>query len=87
MATEKIEDVSTEVLLKRKKFIIFLAGIFIGIGLIMIVFIIYDLFQDKEMSRSTISGAIVSLTGFWLPLFMLGKVNRELKRRRQIEDK
>ena len=86
MAEENIEVVSTKVLLKRKKFITFLGGVFIGVGLFLVGVIIYDFSQDKEMSQSTISGAVVSLVGFCLPFFMLGRVNSELKRRRQTED-
>lgn len=86
MAQEKIEDVGTDILLKRKKFITFLVGVFIGIGLVMAVLIIYDLAQDKEIARTTLSGAVASLCCFWIPLFMLGKVNNELKRRKELED-
>ena len=82
MAQENIEDVSTEILLKRKKFITFLVGIFIGVLLTWIGLIIYDFIKNGETSKSTILGGLGTLAFFWLPLYMLKKVNDELKRRK-----
>jgi hypothetical protein len=80
MVKEKIEEVSTEILLKRKRFILVLAGILIGASLIMIGLIIYDLINDKEV-KSTLTGLFPALACFWIPLMMLGRVNAELKRK------
>ena len=84
MAKEKIEDVSTEVLIKRKRFIRFLLGIFIGVTAVWIVLITYDLITDGQIKQTTIYGLLPTLCCIWIPFMMLSKVNAELKRR---EDK
>ena len=82
MAKENIEDVPTEVLLKRKRFILVIAGIFIGVSLVMIGLILYDLITEGDIKTSTFSGLVPALACFWIPLFMLSRVNNELKRRK-----
>ena len=82
MATEKIEDVSTEILQKRKKFATFLLGLFIGIIIVWLGLIIYDFIKNGETSNSTIFGGLGSLACSWIPLYILNKINTELKRRR-----
>ena len=81
MAQEKIEDVSNEILLKRKKFITFLVGIYIGVLVVWIGLIIYDIIKNGEISKSAILGGTGALATFWIPLLMFKKVNDEFKRR------
>ena len=82
MAKENIQEVETAILLKRKKFITLLAGLYIGILLVWIGLIIYDFVVDGESSKSTMFGGIGFLALFWLPFYMLRKVNAELQRRK-----
>jgi len=84
MAKEKVEDVSTNVLIKRKRFIKFLVGIFIGVTIVWIGLIIYDYFTDGQIKETNIYGLLPTLCCIWIPLMMLGKVKSELRRR---EDK
>jgi hypothetical protein len=81
MATERIEDVSTEKLLKRKKFIVFLIGLFIGIIIVWLGLIAWDLIKKGSVELRTLSGMVAPLAIIWLPFFMLSRVNAELKRR------
>ena len=81
MAKEKIEDVSTGVLLKRKKFFFVLAGIFIGLLLVYIVFSIYDLSRGEGLKKTTLYSAIIPFAGAWIPFFAIIRINTELKRR------
>ena len=80
MAKEKIEDLSMEVLLKRKKFFTFIAGIFIGVMLVWIALIIYGLIEEGAI-ESINYGGIATLACIWIPLYMLNKINAELRRR------
>jgi hypothetical protein len=84
MAKEKVEDVSTNVLIKRKRFIKFLVGIFIGVTIVWIGLIIYDYFTDGQIKETNIYGLLPTLCCIWILLMMLGKVKSELRRR---EDK
>ena len=81
MAKEKIEDVSTEVLIRRKRFIRVLLGIFIGVTAVWVGLIIYDLITDGQIQQTTIYGVLPSLCCIWIPIMMLGKVNAELRKR------
>jgi hypothetical protein len=81
MAKEKIEDVSTPELIKRKRFIKFLVGIFIGVTIVWIGLIIYDYFADGQIRETSIYGLLPTLCCIWIPLMMLGKVKSELGRR------
>ena len=83
MAIEKIEDVSTEVLLKRRRFIKFLVGIFVAVTVIWIGLIIYDLVVEGEIKSSSLTGLVPSLACIWIPLFMLSRVNSEINRRKE----
>ncbi|MFC2090841.1 hypothetical protein ACFLT1_08695 [Bacteroidota bacterium] len=85
MATERIDDISTEKLKKRKKFILVLVGIFIGVAIVWIGLICWDLIADKKIEAATITGLVAPLAMIWLPIFMLIKVNKELERRRDKE--
>ena len=83
MTKEKIEDVATDILLKRKKSLSLILGIALGLFLVFIALIIYDLTQD-EFGSSALFGAIATSSmslSFWL---LLKKIDKELKRR---EDK
>mgnify|MGYP001292084674 CR=1 FL=1 len=85
MATEKIKDVSTEKLKKRKKFVLVLLGLFIGVAIVWIGLILWDLIAGNKIETSTYSGLVAPLAMIWLPIFMLNKVNKELDRRKDIE--
>lgn len=82
MSAEKIEDLSIEQLLKRKRFLTFLAGIFIGILLVWIALIVYNFIKEDSGLKSINYGGLATIAGIWLPFYMLGKVNAELKRRK-----
>ncbi len=81
MAKEKIEDVSTEKLLKRKKLFIICFGVYIGIFLVISALILYDLIKDGQIEKSTLSGAIPIFATMWIPILFLRETNKELKRR------
>ena len=81
MSTEKIEEVPTGILLRRKKFILVLAGIFTGVSILMLALIIYDLLNGRDI-KASLSGLVPALAGFWIPLMMLSKVNKELNKRK-----
>ena len=83
MAKEKLEDVSTESLLKRKKFFTWILGVYIGLILVFIALVIYGKTQDKFESPTLIFGAVTA-SMVWLPIFIINSINKELKRR---EDK
>lgn len=80
MAKEKIEDVSTEKLLKRKKFFTWILGVYLGVILVFIVLIIHAITQDKFDSTVLVS-VIVIAAMIWLPLFVLNSIKKELERR------
>ena len=83
MAKERIEDVSTVVLLKRKKFFIFIAGIFVGVMLVWIALIIYGFIKEGASMKSINYGGLASLAGIWLPLIMIKRINTELQQREE----
>jgi tellurite resistance protein TehA-like permease len=81
MAKEKIEDVSTEKLLKRKKFFFITTGICIGIILVFIALIVYDLINDGKVEKTSFYGLIPIVGIIWLPVFAIRAINAELERR------
>ena len=75
MAKEKIEELSTEVLLKRKKFSFFLIGVLIGVAIVLIV----TNFLTGKMALLGIVGALFAVSA---PMIVgIKKVNQELKKR------
>ena len=80
MATEKIEDVSTDKLLKRKKFFAWILRIYLIVILVFLVAIILEIIQD-EFESTTLIIAGVCTSQIWLPILMLGKIKKELERR------
>ena len=82
MAQEKIEDVSTEKLIKRRKFFFIIAGIFVGVLLAFIGLMIYDYIKEGEIEKSTLFSGLTTLACFWIPLFIINRINIELKRRK-----
>ena len=81
MARKKIEDVSTEKLLKRKKFWFVIIGIYIGLILVYLAFFIYDLADGGQLDKSLYSGFIAIVGTIWLPYVGLKAIKAELKRR------
>ena len=81
MAKEKVEDLSTEKLLKRKKFFTLIGGIYLGIVLVFIGLIIYDLIDNGSVERTTLTSAIPIFATIWIPVIFLREINTELKRR------
>jgi len=80
MATEKIEDVSTEKLLKRKKFFTWILRIYLIVILVFIVAIILEIIQNEFDSTILIIGG-VCISQIWLPPLMISKIKKELERR------
>jgi len=81
MTREKIEDVSTEKLLKRKKFWFVILAIYLGLILAYIAFFIYDLADGGQLDKSLYSGLIAIVGTIWLPIVGLKAIKDELKRR------
>lgn len=81
MAKKKIEDVSTEKLLKRKKFFFVIRGIYIGLILVYIAFFIYDLIDGGQFDKSLYYGLVAIIGTIWIPLLALKEINAEQKRR------
>ena len=84
MATEKLEDVSTDKLERRKRLMGGLIGVFIGVILIWITLIVIDLVQGRGIQIQNISGLLAPVGMIWIPVFMLKKLNAELDRRKTI---
>lgn len=80
MVKEKIEDVSTELLLRRKKFFTWFLRIYVIVILVFIVAIILDLAQDEFDSSIVIIGGVCT-SQIWLPVMMITKIKKELERR------
>ena len=81
MAKEKIEDVSTDkLLLRRKKFFAWILSIYLIVILVFIVAILFDITQNEfDSTIVSIGGATTSQ--IWLPLLMIIKIKKELERR------
>jgi len=80
MAKENSKNVSTEILLKRKKFFTFIFGVYLGLISVFVALIIYSIIQDKLDTTLILSGAAIS-SMVWLPLYILSKINKELATR------
>ena len=81
MAKEKIEDVSKEKLMKRKKFFNVIKGIYLGLILFYIAFFIYDIIDGGQFDKSLYYGLVAIIGTIWIPLYALKGINTELKRR------
>jgi hypothetical protein len=80
MEKEKIEDVSTAKLVKRKKFFTWILRVYLIVILVFLLAIILEITQD-EFDSTTLIIAGVCTSQIWLPLMMLGKIKKELERR------
>ena len=80
MATEKIEDVSTEKLIRRKKFFSRILGVYLIVILAFVVAIMLDITQNEFDSTILIIGGVCT-SQIWLPLLMISKIRKELERR------
>ena len=80
MGTEKIEDVSTEKLLRRKKFFGWILRIYLIVILLFLVAIMLDITQNEFDSTIVIIGGVTT-SQIWLPLLMVHRINMELERR------
>lgn len=81
MAKDNIEDFSTEKLIKRKRFVSVLLGSFIGIILVWIGLILWELIGEGKVELRTFYGIVPPLAFIWFPILMLKNVNKELERR------
>ena len=82
MPQEKIEDVSTEKLLKRKKFFQFISRVHLGVLIVFTTLIVADLIKSEGTERSTLLGGFVTLSTVWIHFFIINRINTELKRRK-----
>ena len=82
MAQEKLENLSTEKLLKRSKFIYLMVGIMIGLIIVYAALLIYMLVdEDKEFVAAAFA-PLFAFLGTMLPLGIgLKNIRQELKRR------
>ena len=80
MAKERIEDVSTEKLLKRKKFFAWILRIYLLVILIFLVAIVLEITQN-EFESTTLIIAAVCTSQIWLPVMMVSKIKKELESR------
>jgi drug/metabolite transporter (DMT)-like permease len=80
---KKIEDVSTEKLLKRKKLAIWLLWLLLFAVLITIAASIYDYLTEDEFNLTTFLASISACSAAAITLFAgLKKANQELERRK-----
>ena len=79
----KIEDLSTEKLLKRKKLAIWLLWVMVIAILITVAASVYDYFTEEEFSITPFLGSISGCTAASIALFAgLKKIREELDRRK-----
>lgn len=81
MATENIQEVDTAVLHRKRRLMNGLIGVFIGVIIIWIVLLIWDLIEDHKLDLFYISGLLAPLAMIWIPILNLKKIKNELKRR------
>lgn len=82
MRVDRLKDKRIEFLLKRKKLMKFLIGIFFGVITVWIVLLIIDLRNDRNLLLFIISGLLAAMGMIWIPIFGLREVNKEIERRR-----
>jgi hypothetical protein len=81
MATENIESFTDQKLLKRKKFVLAIIGVCIGIFLVSLVLLIIQLSSGEIGSLSGLVPGLICPV-FTLPMYSgLKKINAELKKR------
>ena len=85
MAKAKIEDVSTDKLVKRRNFFDFLFRLYLGIAVVVVGLIFFDFIKGREFDNSTLIAGIVILTNFWVPLLINRRIKAELIRRASLE--
>jgi hypothetical protein len=79
---KKIEDLSTETLLRRKRLAITLIWLMIFANLLSVAANAYDYFQEGELNLPTFLGSISACLVAALTLFLgLKKIKEELERR------
>ena len=83
MAKEKIEDLSTKILLKRKRIVIVLTIIFISLMAVNLVFIGMALVNENREIEFTYFLPFFLFVGIILPMNLgVTKINKELTRRK-----
>lgn len=85
MAKEKIEDVSTEKLLRRRKVFSFLQGLYLGIAVVVVTLTFFDLIKGREFDTNLAVLGVIILSSIWLPWMILRRIRVELKRRADLE--
>ena len=85
MAQEKLEDLSVEVLKKRKNFAAILIGVMIGIILVNIVLLVTSLAGDKKITYTVYVPGLILI--FFIVIMYNGikKINQELSRRETLK--
>ena len=82
MAQKKIEDLSTETLLKRKKLASWLLWLMIFAAFISLSASVYDYFTEEEFNFTTLLASITACSAAALTLLLgLKKIREELDRR------
>ena len=81
MAKKRIEDVSSEKLMKHKKFFLVIQGIYIGLILVYIAFFIYDIIDSGQFDKSLLYGLVAIIGTIWIPMVALKAIKNELSRR------
>ena len=83
---KKIEDISTEKLLKRKKLAIWLLWVMLIAILITVAASVYDYFTEEEFSITPFLGSISGCAAASIALFAgLRKTREELERRKDTQ--
>jgi hypothetical protein len=82
MARKKIEDLSTETLLKRKKLAIWLLCLMLFAVLLTLAASVYDYFTEEEFIITTFLASISACAVAAITLFAgLKRINKQLDRR------
>ncbi len=85
MAKEKLEELSTEILVKRRKFVSILIVVMLVVEIIAIATLIFDLISDKNFNAGLLA-AIMGVFATSVPL-LIGKkkLDEEIKKRENKE--
>jgi formate/nitrite transporter FocA (FNT family) len=81
MAKEKLEDLSSEQLKKRKKFAYFIMGICAGVSIFSIVMMLVQIVKGKFESISSFIPGIVLIMFVGIMFMGAKKIDEELARR------
>ena len=82
MAKEKLEGLSTEKLIKRKKFLLFLTGVLIGVAAVSIALIV--IFITRGQGNKIYSLGPGAITCFFFAIFFytgIKKIDKEFAKR------